>query len=60
MSPTVAKLVGQAVIQLLDGDRNQFDLWVQMAIRELKHQKEKDILHATIREILEAKGRLSV
>lgn len=57
MSHAVRKLVGQAVIQLLNGDRESFDRWVQLAIEEYNQQKERERLHATIREILEAKGR---
>jgi hypothetical protein len=56
MSHAVRKLVGQAVIQLLNGDRESFDRWVQLAMEEYNQQKERERLHATIREILEAKG----
>ncbi|MDF2891220.1 MAG: hypothetical protein K0R80_1587 [Clostridia bacterium] len=53
MSPTVKKLVGQAVVQYLDGDTEQFNRWIKQALEI--HQKQTR-LHATIREILEAKG----
>lgn len=56
MSPAVTKLVGQAVVQYLNGNRDLFNNWVQRAQEEYHVQKLKDRLHASIREILEAKG----
>jgi hypothetical protein len=53
MSPTVKTLVGQAVVQYLDGDIEKFNKWLKQALEI--HQRQTR-LHATIREILEAKG----
>ena len=53
MSPTVGKLVGQAVVQYLDGNIDLFNKWVQQAKDEYQKQNR---LHASVREILEAKG----
>jgi hypothetical protein len=56
MDPIVAKLVGQAVVQHLNGDKDMFGRWVQIAMDEYQRLKEKEHLYATIAEILEAKG----
>jgi len=53
MSPTVKKLVGQAVVQYLNGGIEQFNKWLEKALEVHKKQTR---LHATVREILEAKG----
>lgn len=53
MSPAVKKIVGQAVVQYLNGDIEQFNKWLKQALEI--HQKQTR-LHATVREILEAKG----
>lgn len=56
MSPTVTKLVGQAVVQYLNGNIDQFNKWVQQAKDEYQRQKTSSRLHASVREILESKG----
>jgi len=38
MSPTVKKLVGQAVVQYLNGDIEQFNKWLEKALEV--HQKQ--------------------
>ena len=56
MSPDVKKLVVQAVVQYLNGDIGLFRKWTAKACKEYKKRKFDNRLHASIPEILKAKG----
>lgn len=57
MSPEVKKMVGQAVVQLLNGDINLFHSWTARSCAEYKRQQIEDRLHASISDILKSKGK---
>ncbi|MDF2889774.1 MAG: hypothetical protein K0R80_141 [Clostridia bacterium] len=56
MSPDVKKLVVQAVVQYLNGDIELFRKWTAQAYKEYRKRQYEDRLHASVAEILKAKG----
>ncbi|HYF75292.1 MAG TPA: hypothetical protein VD757_01785 [Candidatus Nitrosocosmicus sp.] len=56
MNPIIERLIGQAVIQYMNGNYKQFRRWTQAAREEYDRETERNRLHATIREIMESKG----
>lgn len=56
MSREVEKLIGQAVIQYLNGNIQQFRNWSYAAHLEYQRETDRNRLHATIGEIMKYKG----
>jgi hypothetical protein len=52
----IKKLIGQAIVQYLNGDKELFKAWVDEAIAEYDRETEAARLYATIEEILRSKG----